>query len=105
MCGGLLANPWTILGVRKSCDAGQLWGGYAAALRQSSDERKRRRARDAYEAISLGLWGRFADSAEPVPVEADGSVQAWSYDGPMRDQLGDIDRLLSSSGPVDEIEL
>ena len=102
--GDLLANPWSTLGVRKSCDIGQLWSGYAEALRQTFDERKRQRVRDAFDAIRLGLWGKFAESLERCDVQAH-PAQAWSYDGPLSNCLTDLDRLLSASGPVEKTEL
>lgn len=99
-----MANPWSILGLRKSSDDDQLWRGYAKTLRQASDDVQRRRARDAFEAIDLGLWGRFADAIEPdLSKSVEHQVQPWAYDGPLASELDKLDRLLSAHDPIDQM--
>lgn len=98
-----MANPWSILGLRKSADDEQLWRGYAKTLRQLVDKRRLVRARDAFDAIEHGLWGRFADAIEPD--QPDGPAD-WrptpAYDGPLARELTELDDLLSGQHPIDE---
>lgn len=101
-----MADPWTILGLRKGADDEQLWRGYAKVLRQVPNEEQRRRARDAFEALTMGLWGRFADSVNPdqsEPVRA--ADEAGVYDGPLSRELAELDKLLSGHRPIDEMAI
>lgn len=97
-----MANPWSVLGLRKSSDEEQIWRCYASALRQPSNENHRRRARDAFEAMELGLWGKFADEVEPClspSIQQGGSARA--YDGPLAAELAKLDDLLASQDLID----
>ena len=99
-----MANPWSILGLRKSSEDELVWRGYANTLRQASHDTQRRRARDAFEAIELGLWGRFGDAIErdlPDPLREE---RAW-YDGPLAHELTELDRLLADRQPIGEIAI
>lgn len=97
-----MANPWSVLGLRKSSDEEQIWRVYASALRQPSNELHRRRARDAFEAMELGLWGKFANEVEPsLSTSIQRGVSERAYDGPLAAELAKLDDLLASRDRID----
>lgn len=100
-----MANPWSILGLRKWSDGDPVWHGYAKTLRQVSNDAQRRRARDAFEAIELGLWGRFGDAIEQDVPAPPLEEESWTYDGSLAPELMALDRLLAGPQPIDEMAI